>query len=184
MAKKDQTVNKFESLKAEIAERMAAREKRIAKLTAERQTAEKAYNAAVSEYNAAKNALDASAMIQAKASKDAAESVFNMFSEALDKEVNDNAFTYDEILEKHREFSAINNELVAQANREICRKLASIEADIRPVKDASKMLDDMFTDINNGTAACGNLTAGQLIQNIERSINHTKEHFPGYWPDK
>ena len=182
MAKEKTPAEKLAELIKENSERQAARAANIAKLTAEKATAETAYNDAVSEYNKAKEALDAAAMIKAKTEVDAAAEVLQMFTDALSKAERANAFTYDEVTAKYSEFANINKELTTEANKAICALLAQIEKIVNSADKAAADLDAVFNDINNNTATCGKLTAGQLVHNMRIECNNTRQHFAAYWP--
>ena len=182
MAKEKTTTEKLNALVKEISERQAERAANIAKLTTEKATAEKEYNNAVDKYNQAKGALDAAAMIKAKTEMDAAGEVLQMFTDALSKAEHANAFTYDEVTAKYSEFSNINNEMTAEANKAICALLAEIETIVNKADKAAADLDAIFNDINNNVATCGKLTAGQLVHNMRTSCNNTRQYFAKYWP--
>lgn len=184
MAKSITPAEKLTALINEINERQTARTANIEKLAAEKATAEKEYNVAVDRYNTAKGNLDAVAMRKAKVEKDAAADVLEMFTDALNAAERANAFTYDEIHAKYSEFSNINSEMTAEANRAICVLLAEIEKIVNKADKAAADLDTIFNEINNNTATCGTLTAGQLVQNMRISCNNARQHFAEYWPKK
>lgn len=182
MAKEKTPAEKFSALIKENSERQAERAANIAKLETEKATAEKEYNAAVDRYNEAKEVLNAGAMIKAKTEMDAAAEVLQMFKDALNKAQRSNAFSYDEVIAKYSEFSNINNEMTAEANKAICALLAEIEKIVIKADKAAADLNSAFDDVNNNTATCGTLTAGQLVQNMRISCNNARQHFADYWP--
>lgn len=184
MAKDKTPAEKLAALIKENSERQAARADTIAKLATEKATAETKYNAAVDRYNKAKDALNAAEMIKAKTEVDAAAEVLQMFTDALSKAQHENAFSYDEVMAKYSEFANINSELTTEANKAICVLLAEIEAIVNKADKAAADLDAVFNDINNNTASCGTLTAGQLVQNMRISCNNARQHFAEYWPKK
>lgn len=184
MAKEKTPAEKLNALIKENNERQAARSASIAKLTTEKATAVTKYNNAVERYNKAKNDLDAAAMIKAKTEMDAAAEVLEMFTEALSKEERENAFSYDEVVAKYNEFANINSEMTTEANKAICVLLAQIEAIVNKADKAAADLDAVFNDINNNTASCAKLTAGQLVQNMRNNISNTRQHYAAYWPNK
>ena len=182
MAKEKTPAEKLNALIKENNERQAARAEKISKLKTEKAAAEKEYNAAADRYNKAKDALDATAMIKAKTEVDAAAEVLAMFTDALSKEERANAYTYDEVTAKYSEFSNLNNEMVAEANKAICALLAQIATIVEKADKAAEDLDAIFNGINNNVASCGKLTAGQLVQNMRINCKNTREHFAAYWP--
>ena len=184
MAKDKTPAEKLAALIKENSERQAARSASIAKLATEKATAETEYNAAVERYNKAKDALNAAEMIKAKTEVDAAAEVLAMFTEALSKEERANAFSYDEVVAKYNEFANINKEMTTEANKAICVLLAQIEAIVNKADKAAADLDAVFNDINNNTASCGTLTAGQLVQNMRIDCKNTRQNFAEYWPKK
>ena len=184
MAKDKTPAEKLAALIKENSERQAARSASIAKLATEKATAETEYNAAVERYNKAKDALNAAEMIKAKTEVDAAAEVLAMFTEALSKEERANAFSYDEVCAKYNEFANINKEMTTEANKAICVLLAQIEAIVNKADKAAADLDAVFNDINNNTASCGTLTAGQLVQNMRTETSKARQHFAEYWPNK
>lgn len=184
MAKDKTPAEKLAALIKENSERQAARADKIAKLATEKATAETKYNAAVERYNKAKDELNAAEMIKAKTEVDAAAEVLAMFTEALSKEERANAFTYDEVIEKYNEFANINKEMTTEANKAICALLAEIEKIVIKADKAAADLDAVFNDINNNTASCGTLTAGQLVQNMRNETSKARQHFAEYWPNK
>ena len=123
-------------------------------------------------------------MIKAKTEVDAAAEVLAMFTEALSKEERANAFSYDEVVAKYNEFANINKEMTTEANKAICVLLAQIEAIVNKADKAAADLDAVFNDINNNTASCGTLTAGQLVQNMRSETSKARQHFAEYWPNK
>ena len=184
MAKDKTPAEKLAALIKENSERQAARSASIAKLATEKATAETKYNAAVERYNKAKDELNAAEMIKAKTEVDAAAEVLAMFTEALSKEERANAFSYDEVVAKYAEFSNINKEMTAEANKAICALLAEIETIVNKADKAAADLDAIFRDINNNVANCGTLTAGQLVQNMKSETSKARQHFAEYWPNK
>lgn len=184
MAKEKTPAEKLNALIKENNERQAARAANIAKLATEKATAETEYNNAVDKYNKAKGDLDAAAMIKAKTEMDAAGEVLQMFTDALSKAEHANAFTYDEVIAKYSEFSNINQEMTAEANKAICALMAEIETIVKKADNAAADLDAIFNDINNNVATCGTLTAGQLVQNMRISCNNARQYFAEYWPNK
>lgn len=184
MAKDKTPAEKLAALIKENSERQAARAASIAKLATEKATAETEYNAAVERYNKAKDELNAAEMIKAKTEVDAAAEVLAMFTEALSKEERANAFSYDEVVAKYNEFANINKEMTTEANKAICVLLAQIEAIVNKADKAAADLDAVFNDINNNTASCGTLTAGQLVQNMRSETSKARQHFAEYWPNK
>ena len=184
MAKEKTPAEKLAALIKENNERQAARAASIAKLATEKATAETEYNAAVERYNKAKADLNAAEMIKAKTEVDAAAEVLAMFTEALSKEERANAFSYDEVVAKYNEFANINKEMTTEANKAICVLLAQIEAIVNKADKAAADLDAVFNDINNNTASCGTLTAGQLVQNMRSETSKARQHFAEYWPNK
>ncbi len=184
MAKDKTPAEKLAALIKENSERQAARSASIAKLATEKATAETKYNAAVERYNKAKDALNAAEMIKAKTEVDAAAEVLAMFTEALNKEERANAFSYDEVIAKYSEFANINSEMTTEANKAICVLLAQIEEIVNKADKAAADLDAVFNDINNNTATCGTLTAGQFVQNMRISCNNARQYFAEYWPNK
>ena len=113
---------------------------------------------------------------------DAAAEVLQMFTDALNKAQHSNAFSYDEVVAKYSEFANINSEMTTEANKAICVLLAEIEKIVNKADKAASDLDTLFNDINNNTASCGRLTAGQLVRNMGDSCRHTRECFAEYWP--
>ena len=184
MAKEKTPAEKLAELIKENSERQAERAANIAKLATEKATAETEYNAAVERYNKAKDALNAAEMIKAKTEVDAAAEVLQMFTDALSKAERANAFSYDEVLDKYNEFANINKELTTEANKAICALLAQIEKIVNSADKAAADLDAVFNDINNNTASCGTLTAGQLVQNMRTETSRARQHFAEYWPKK
>ena len=184
MAKDKTPAETLAALIKENSERQAARAASIAKLATEKATAETEYNAAVERYNKAKDELNAAEMIKAKTEVDAAAEVLAMFTEALSKEERANAFSYDEVVAKYNEFANINKEMTTEANKAICVLLAQIEAIVNKADKAAADLDAVFNDINNNTASCGTLTAGQLVQNMRSETSKARQHFAEYWPNK
>lgn len=182
MAKEKTPAEKFSALIKENSERQAARSASIAKLATEKATAETEYNAAVERYNKAKDALNAAEMIKAKTEVDAAAEVLEMFADALSKAQHENAFSYDEVTAKYSEFANINAEIMTEANKAICELLAQIETIVNRTEAKAADLNNVFENINNNTASCGTLTAGQLVQNMRSEINKTRQHFAQYWP--
>ena len=182
MAKDKTPAEKLTALVNENNKRQAERAAKIDKLETEKAAAEKEYNAAVEKYNKAKAALDAGAMIKAKTEVDAAAEVLAMFTDALSKEERANAFSYDEVVAKYAEFSNINKEMIAEANKAICELLAEMERIIEKADTAAKDLNNVFDAINNNTASCDRLTAGQLVQNMRNNISNTRQHYAAYWP--
>lgn len=182
MAKEKKPAEKLAALIKENSERQAARSASITKLATEKATAETEYNAAVERYNKAKDALNAAEMIKAKTEMDAAGEVLEMFTEALSKAERENAFSYDEVVAKYSEFANINKEMTAEANKAICALLAEIEKIVIKADKAAADLDAVFNDINNNTASCGKLTAGQLVQNMRAETSKARQHFADYWP--
>ena len=179
---KAKPAEKLAALINENSERQAARAASIAKLATEKATAETEYNAAVERYNKAKDALNAGAMIKAKTEMDAAAEVLQMFTDALNKAQHSNAFTYDEVTAKYSEFSDINDEMTAEANKAICALLAEIEKIVIKADKAAADINGIFESINDNVATCGKLTAGQLVQNMRISCNNARQHFADYWP--
>ena len=184
MAKEKTPAEKLAALIKENNERQALRADVIATLATEKATAETKYNNAVERYNKAKDALNAAEMIKAKTEADAAAEVLAMFTEALSKEERANAFSYDEVIAKYSEFANINSEMTTEANKAICVLLAQIEEIVNKADKAAADLDAVFNDINNNTATCGTLTAGQLVQNMRISCNNARQYFAEYWPNK
>ena len=184
MAKDKTPAENLAALIKANSERQAARAASIAKLATEKATAETEYNAVVERYNKAKDELNAAEMIKAKTEVDAAAEVLAMFTEALSKEERANAFSYDEVVAKYNEFANINKEMTTEANKAICVLLAQIEAIVNKADKAAADLDAVFNDINNNTASCGTLTAGQLVQNMRSETSKARQHFAEYWPNK
>ena len=184
MAKEKTPAEKLAALIKENNERQALRADVIAKLATEKATAETKYNNAVERYNKAKDALNAAEMIKAKTEVDAAAEVLAMFTEALSKEERANAFSYDEVVAKYNEFANINKEMTTEANKAICVLLAQIEEIVNKADKAAADLDAVFSEINNNTASCGTLTAGQLVQNMRTETSRARQHFAEYWPKK
>lgn len=182
MAKEKTPAEKLSALIKENNERQTARTKNIAKLASEKATAETEYNNAVERYNKAKDALNAAEMIKAKTEVDAAAEVLQMFTDALSKAQHENAFSYDEVVAKYSEFANINKEMTTEANKAICVLLAEIEAIVDKADKAAADLDAIFNEINNNTASCGTLTAGQLVQNMRSETSKARQHFAQYWP--
>ena len=182
MAKKETAADKLSALIKETSDRQAERAQTIAKLETEKAAAEEKLTAAENKYNKAKADLKAAEMITAKTEMDAAAEVVKMFSEALAKAKRANAFSYEEVTAKYSEFANINNELMAAANRKICEKLAEIDAIVKDADKAATDLEAVFNEINNGTASCGRLTAGQLVHNMRGTCKNTRENFAAYWP--
>lgn len=184
MAKDKTPAEKLAALIKENNERQALRADTIATLATEKATAETKYNAAIERYNKAKDELNAAEMIKAKTEVDAAAEVLEMFTDALNKEERANAFTYDEVVAKYNEFTNINKEMTNEANKAICELLAQIETIVNKADKAAADLDAIFNDINNNTASCGKLTAGQLVQNMRSETSKARQHFAQYWPNK
>ena len=184
MAKDKTPAAKLDALIKENDERQAARTAKIEKLETEKAAAESEYNAAVDRYNKAKDELNAAEMIKAKTEVDAAAEVLEMFTDALSKEERANAFSYDEVTAKYAEFSNINAEIMSEANKAICELLAQIETIVNRTEAKAADLNSIFESINNNTASCGNLTAGQLVQNMRSEISKTRQHFAQYWPKR
>lgn len=182
MAKDKTPAEKLAALIKENDERQAARTAKIEKLEKEKATAETKYNDAVSAYNKAKAELNAAAMIKAKTEVDAAAEVLEMFTDALSKAQHENAFSYDEVTAKYSEFANINAEIMTEANKAICELLAQIETIVNRAEAKAADLNNVFESINNNTASCGTLTAGQLVQNMRISCNNARQHFADYWP--
>lgn len=182
MAKKETATERLNALINDNNKRQIERAQRIAKLEQEKATAEAEAAAAADTFNKAKAELNAAEMIKAKAEADAAAEVLAMFSEALTKEQSRNVFSYDEVQAKYSEFASLNGELMTEANKAICEKLAEIETIIIDADKAAAELDRVFNEINNNTVSCARLNAGPLVGNIKHEIEHTRQHFSAYWP--
>lgn len=184
MAKEKEPMDELNDLIRENTERQHARAERIAKLEKEKEKAEMVLAAAVKKCDAAKEKLDASEMIAAGTEKEQAALVVNMFAEALDAARNANVYSYDEIRARYDKFIRINAKAVSETNRAICVLLAQIEAIVNKAEKASADLDALFSGMNHGATNFAKIDAGALVYNMKTNINHTRQHFAGYWPSK
>ena len=160
--------------------RVAAKNAKLDKIAEELKKAKAKAKEAAAEYDAAKNALDAVALINAKTKATAAADVVAVFEDTLKAEKEKALYTAEEQKRARDEIEDIRASIEDAANYAICEKLAAIEHIIENTRGELDKLADVKKDISNdGVTSIG---AGSLVKNVSGTIYHTKSFFKEYWP--
>lgn len=162
--------------------KLAAKNAKLEKIAAELKKAKGKATESAAEYEAAKSALDAVALIDAKTKAAAAADVVAMFEDAMKAEKEKGLYTEDEQQRAKVEIENIRASIEEATNFAICEKLAAVEHIIKNAADELEKLADIKKDIFNESKQI--INAGTLAKNAAREIYHTKEYFKEYWPNK
>ena len=170
----------FVKLKADRDARKAAHEEKLEKIAHEIKIAKGKATAAAAEFTAAKNALDASAMIEKKIAAQTTAEVVEVLEEELKAEKARDLYAPAEKEAAKNKIITIRDELEASANTAICKKLAELEQILINIDAKFDELKEVKKDIAPGELDL--FTHGALVQNGWRDVAHAKQFFKEYWP--
>lgn len=180
MAKNNKT-NRIKELVEEYTKRQDERAAEVKKLTEQKTKAEKEVDAAEGAFNNAAKNLTTDEIVEAGYRKAAAEQALTVISSALDAAQTRNAFTYDEINEIYRDFVNANNDVVDDANTEICKLLKQCEDIIDKADKASADLNGIFDMINQNKINAQPFDSGIVVRNVKGTIERIKQYNGKYW---